>query len=763
MYKTSIAWALTVGSAVKAQTPCESTDILVNLNNCPLQLWKTSENPTTPEDPLEMVFRVTTHQVPAKNAETGDVIPDETIEIQARTYAFNEDGFEPSLPPPIMQWEKGATVYMELFNDLHVDYIGGTDDFIIPEDEWLEPHHATNIHTHGLHIDSFADDPSREIHVNESGFYEFNLPEDHAYGLHWYHPHIEQASEMTLSAGCFSGLIVEPDTTGLEMPVEILELETHYLMFNKFFPQKLLDLKDGFDTFFSFIPGVGNPRLEVFHPDFNMVFDNSIEAELGFDDITTNYTLVNGFLKPKVVLQSGEWYRYSMLWVSGLDPIFAISDIKMRIGKNPELNRGAASDYGPFDEFFGTTCEVKLLAKDGVNLRESRDINFDEGDRIWLSPANRAEIMIKCTIPEQNSCDVVDNTFAFIQDIPRDSNRADNIDHSETMIQIEVRAQGIPQSTLGAKQVEDPDFDFTVEACLPSYLPDMVDLTPTELEPHFGFSEDILDTIRETSLDLGVALPFYNVSANEIGINISPFSVNGESFNGYDRPDSAKNITVLNMQKVYGFKALHGHHPQHYHVNHVQLVTPSDDGSNYHLPGDYLDTVMAPCPEPDCEIAGFRPAEMVSFRMFTDRFSGRLLLHCHIMDHSDTKAVAEMFVLEDEEFLANYVPPVWEDTCGEVMTIAELDSPEDQCKEDNDTLVTILVVFFVCQLLLMLMCFLAYRAQERKKQRKRRESSIIEDADFAEESKPKKRRSRSRSRDQGRRGETRDLVAKEGL
>ena len=87
-------------------------------------------------------------------------------------------------------------------------------------------------------------------------------------------------------------------------------------------------------------------------------------------------TLVNGKLEPRSQVQSGVWYRMRFVYAS----MFA----SIRLALNSD----------------GATCQMQLLAKDGIYLKEApRQVN-----RIWLASGNRADVMVSCSCKGKSPC-----------------------------------------------------------------------------------------------------------------------------------------------------------------------------------------------------------------------------------------------------------------------------------------------------------------------------------------------------------------------
>ena len=83
---------------------------------------------------------------------------------------------------------------------------------------------TTNLHTHGLHIDSAAgsDDIFLYVRPGASFTYTFEVDESHMPGTHWYHPHVHGSAALQAGGGAFGVLIVEDEEETL--PSEIADL-----------------------------------------------------------------------------------------------------------------------------------------------------------------------------------------------------------------------------------------------------------------------------------------------------------------------------------------------------------------------------------------------------------------------------------------------------------------------------------------------------------------------------------------------------------
>lgn len=90
------------------------------------------------------------------------------------------------IPGPTLVMKPGDKVTVKLTNNLK-NSMTSSDH----HSNTLTSLDNTNIHTHGLHVDPSADSIFKVAAPNGGVVqYEYNIPQDHAPGIHWYHSHI---------------------------------------------------------------------------------------------------------------------------------------------------------------------------------------------------------------------------------------------------------------------------------------------------------------------------------------------------------------------------------------------------------------------------------------------------------------------------------------------------------------------------------------------------------------------------------------------
>jgi len=105
-------------------------------------------------------------------------------------------------------------------------------------------------------------------------------------------------------------------------------------------------------------------------------------------------------------------------------------------------------------------------------------------------------------------------------------------------------------------------------------------------------------------------------ASNKFGITLSSDTVNGVVWNA-DIPLRTVDYDQVQEWTIYDS----GPHPFHMHLYHMQIVSPGGCGD--HDYGEWYDTVSAPGP---CTV-----------RFKTVDIGQRMVMHCHIIEHSDSK------------------------------------------------------------------------------------------------------------------------------
>jgi hypothetical protein len=229
--------------------------------------------------------------------------------MTTRLYCYEGDCTHPG---PTIRCKGGDTVRLTLINEL--------------EGEVMFPHKAentfrtpniTNIHTHGPHMDPAMDSIFDEVEPGHSHTYAYEIPSNHAPGVHWYHSHHHGASALQVMGGLLGAFIV--DFPEFQTPPEALSaMEEHLLVLTHVSACTCNPTNDPF-RIVDYME-IHDGTLSQLDPDFDFV-----------GDIMDVY-MTNGQYQPSLTIQPGEWHR--------LDVINAVGDAYLDLEIRTEIDGG---------------------------------------------------------------------------------------------------------------------------------------------------------------------------------------------------------------------------------------------------------------------------------------------------------------------------------------------------------------------------------------------------------------------------------------
>jgi FtsP/CotA-like multicopper oxidase with cupredoxin domain len=216
---------------------------------------------------------------------------------------------------------------------------------------WYREINTTGLHTHGLHTSPTApgDDvetsilpmsPSAATAFQETFVYD--LPANHMGGTFFYHGHHHGSSTNQAFTGMM-GLLIVDDRDG-EVPNYISAMPERLMVWNHVHLKALNSIQGYF----------------IDSSDYDI-----IQQYPTTHDIDETF-LVNGARNPLLSLVAGQWERWRIVFSS--------------------------LEYGMFFTLDSASCEMQLLAKDGMYLPEApRKVT-----RLPLYPAARADVAFRC-------------------------------------------------------------------------------------------------------------------------------------------------------------------------------------------------------------------------------------------------------------------------------------------------------------------------------------------------------------------------------
>jgi len=229
-------------------------------------------------------------------------------------------------------------------------------------------------------------------------------------------------------------------------------------------------------------------------------------------------------------------------------------------------------------------CTIQLLAKDGVYLPSlPRTIT-----QTYMGPGSRADWAISCPagsyamttgarrrqLNDELSTDHTEHGRR-LQGGKMAGGGAGNAELAQTLMTLTVTDGGVAATTLTTAAVDRP-----------CYLVDLQTATSSS----------------SVSIDLGPAP-----------------QINGNSFATATTYEASFAVGQVHTIQLGGVNA----HPFHLHVNHFQLqADPADTAGSYFLAGDWHDVLLM-------------PSNNIDAKFQADKFTGKAVIHCHILEHED--------------------------------------------------------------------------------------------------------------------------------
>lgn len=529
---------------------------------------------------------------------------------------------------------------------------------------------TTNLHVHGLHVSQqFGQDDVLDVniypkgHANSSFDYEYEISAYHAGGSHWYHPHWHGSVTSQVGQGMTGAVIVE-DSEG-EVPQWLARMREVVGVFNElawnyfgdnasyYAPYDAMNGCFPFGSSATFVCALQHRTALMAYIMNDTMFKSQRNPGFGFQPGETHpiehFFSVNGQYQPTLKVSTGEWVRFRMIYA----------------GHNIPLKLALSSG-----------CQWLLIAKDGVYLEEYPRKLLNKS-HVWLGPANRADVIMRCNEPGKHII-WVDNYQSLwqskldAQNTPQpDPNLTKYFDFTWNQTVLYVEAKGPPEHV-----PSPPPRKF--KAVRPKYLANLRDVPLANLQkPNLknvpvcppNTTGDPTDC-RYDYVQVGLVSPD-GITLNQImnydfpnGLTLGPtntnssttyaekpvrFVINNETFRGH----GSKNQLMVNY-KVGGVQQLilggMDKHSWHLHEIPVQLMdvpckTGNEQACNgqnylekwggYFLPGDWHDAVMIPTVESYDVSAATPSLPNTTVRYYGDCYTGLIVIHCHVLYHED--------------------------------------------------------------------------------------------------------------------------------
>lgn len=452
---------------------------------------------------------------------------------------------------------------------------------------------VTNLHTHGLHTapqgtkEAEGDNVFVEIQPGGSQDYEIRIPDAHPTGTFWYHAHFHGSTAIQVSSGMAGALIVEDGS----------------------------DAKGGLDS----VPVIAAARAQekVFVlQQFAYGEDGLLES---FDAPNNNNWLgrgimVNGQFVPTIRIRPGEIQRWRFIHAG--------------VQENLELALERAQGSG--------RLKLNEIAADGLAL--GRIVSWPAAKPIGrvrnllLGPGYRSDVLVQGEAAGEY----------FLRDLPLRG--ADSIQVSFAALRLARRGAALTAEMVASETLVKPDSIIArvivegepTDAKLPTSL-ELSDRVPSELTPiedaelagsdvhTAGFTV----APRRCSVD-GACEP---TDCTDSGPDCRlRFMIDGRIY----APDRRPRRLKLGTASEWVLTGNWAPHPFHIHVNpfRTKRLEPDANGEPVEMPV-WKDTVIIPT----------MPAELRVRSRYT-KFTGKFVLHCHILGHEDLGMMEDIEIFE---------------------------------------------------------------------------------------------------------------------
>lgn len=540
--------------------------------------------------------------------------------------------FNGTLGGPTIRLKPGDKLLLQLRNNLPKESAAEIkrqyDDEASQAHLMTMPHsfNTTNMHYHGLHVSpgGNSDNVLLAIGPGELEDYEVNIPANHPSGTFWYHPHAHGSTAVQVGSGMAGALIIDDNPSKLPPALREASSPEHEKILE--FQSILYDTKGQVDNIESFFP---SPNIPTDHncAQFSGPLPN--QTSEGTWECSHRMTTINGQIIPVIHMRPGEVARWRMIDTSFRESI--------------ELQ---------LDEH--TLHEIAL---DGIYTGTIDDWNADTTP-LDLEPGYRSDVLVKaqpCTAAIRGR----QQQIMLLQKNPLLNPMFKTTGESTCRYGLWNRATPANQSLRGGQQRENLLAILEVDG----EPEDMALPTPAEMAPLAPFGTLNLQAkaglqggpigVQQVVFKLGSDLrnPGYNCPAGETcpavkncsdnaaGCPTNYFQVNYQTYNpNNERRLKLGAIEMWNLTTVGDPPTVPGGgvpplpHVFHIHVNPFQYQRT---GPNGNLEWVWKDTLLIP--------AG---ATLQIYTQYLD-FTGKFVMHCHILDHEDLGMMEVDNVMKD--------------------------------------------------------------------------------------------------------------------
>jgi FtsP/CotA-like multicopper oxidase with cupredoxin domain len=289
----------------------------------------------------------------------------QNMEVQLNGNTINIATYNRQFPGPTFYVNSGDAIEFTLKNELPPN----------PDEKKCEDlektntpncFNTTNLHFHGFHVSPSSkkneqgetifssDDALVAVKPGETHEYFLKLPDFHAPGTHWYHPHRHGSTAKQMAPGMLGALIVKEPSQEENIVAESEDIVWVIQEVNT----KTEDIY--------------RPRPKEFPSDF----------------------LINGVSRPTIRIKTGTMQRWRFL--NGCVTPSGFMRLKLcKYSDDPE----AQLDTEPRPDKIGNAHPMYLIALDGISFYGKRPKEYSTTESFKIAPGNRADFLILLNEP----------------------------------------------------------------------------------------------------------------------------------------------------------------------------------------------------------------------------------------------------------------------------------------------------------------------------------------------------------------------------
>ncbi|MEO8128715.1 MAG: multicopper oxidase domain-containing protein [Bryobacteraceae bacterium] len=432
--------------------------------------------------------------------------------------------YEGSLVGPTLRVRPGDMMKVRLLNCLPADLM------VQHTPDMNRPHgiNVTNLHVHGLHISPSGNSDNVFLEIGSGGEFpfEFRIEDDHPAGTYWYHAHKHGSSGVQLGNGMAGAIIIEGNLDAF--------------LDSKGFGDRTLVLQQ-------------IPYSFKYDKDKKQNIPATVEWPNVFHERFSKYTLINGRLKPSIVIDGrAERWRFVHAGVSEMEDI-ALLDSQ---GKKVPLHR---------------------IAVDGITTGKVEP--FEE---IEMGPGYRVDVLVKLPPGKYKLMKTAQSAITSLRGVPEEA---------QELADVEVRG--------------DSSQELPTNQEMSSYAPSFPDIS------------EITGEKRKVIFTASPTWPSIN------GAKFQPDPTLPGHINHRMKLNTTDEWLLGN--ETFAARGRRFAHPFHIHINPFKVTSILNEKNQEVDAHDLVwrDTILV------------RPNYKITIRAHYLKFTGRAVLHCHILPHED--------------------------------------------------------------------------------------------------------------------------------